>query len=111
VEVALHDAQSVKALAQWEGEVGESTPERLTKRLRTVKREEQTALSLQEFTWLDRFGKKPAGSEAIAMSAGDEKGRSRCLSNRLREWKNCVVTLWMMSQFSHLQGGVQTFVI
>jgi hypothetical protein len=28
-----------------------------------------------------------------------------------REWKNCVVTLWVMSQFSHLQGVVQTFVI
>jgi hypothetical protein len=28
-----------------------------------------------------------------------------------REWKNCVVTFWVMSQFSHLQGVVQTFVI
>ena len=28
-----------------------------------------------------------------------------------REWKNGVVTFWVMSQFSHLQGVVQTFVI
>jgi hypothetical protein len=28
-----------------------------------------------------------------------------------RECKNCVVTFWVMSQFSHLQGVVQTFVI
>jgi hypothetical protein len=28
-----------------------------------------------------------------------------------REWKNGVVTLWVMSPFSHLQGVVQTFVI
>jgi hypothetical protein len=28
-----------------------------------------------------------------------------------RECKNGVVTLWVMSQFSHLQGIVQTFVI
>jgi hypothetical protein len=27
-----------------------------------------------------------------------------------REWKNGVVTLRVMSQFSHLQGVVQTFV-
>ena len=28
-----------------------------------------------------------------------------------RECNNCVVTFWVMSQFSHLQGVVQTFVI
>jgi hypothetical protein len=28
-----------------------------------------------------------------------------------REWKICVVTFWVMSQFSHLQEVVQTFVI
>jgi hypothetical protein len=28
-----------------------------------------------------------------------------------RECKNCVVTFWVMSQFSHLQGVVQIFVI
>jgi hypothetical protein len=28
-----------------------------------------------------------------------------------RECKNCMVTFWVMSQFSHLQGVVQTFVI
>jgi len=31
-----------------------------------------------------------------------------------REWKNCVVTFWVMSQFFHFlvhQGVVQTFVI
>jgi hypothetical protein len=28
-----------------------------------------------------------------------------------REWKNGVVTLCVMTQFSHLQGVVQTFVI
>jgi hypothetical protein len=28
-----------------------------------------------------------------------------------REWKNGVVTFCVMSQFSHLQGVVQTFVI
>jgi hypothetical protein len=28
-----------------------------------------------------------------------------------RECTNCVVTFWVMSQFSHLQGVVQTFVI
>jgi hypothetical protein len=28
-----------------------------------------------------------------------------------KEWKNCVVTFWVLSQFSHLQGVVQTFVI
>ena len=28
-----------------------------------------------------------------------------------RECTNCVVTFWVMNQFSHLQGVVQTFVI
>jgi hypothetical protein len=28
-----------------------------------------------------------------------------------REWKNGVVTFWVMSQFSHLQGVGQTVVI
>jgi hypothetical protein len=28
-----------------------------------------------------------------------------------RECKKCVVTFWVMSQFSHLQGVVQTFMI
>ena len=83
MEVALHDAQSVKTLAQWEGEGGESTQGRLTARLGAVKGEEQTALSRQEFTFFDRLGKKAVAREASSVRAGHEKGRSRCLSNRL----------------------------
>ena len=83
MEVALHDAQSVEALAQWPGELGGPCSGELSVRTESGKREEQTALSRQECTFPDRLGKKTAGSEATPVSAGHEKGRSRCLSNRL----------------------------
>jgi len=74
VEAALHDAQFVKTLAQWQGELGESTQRRLTARRGARKREEQTVLSRQEFTCLARLRKKTAGSETTPVSADHEKG-------------------------------------
>jgi hypothetical protein len=77
--------------------VGESTPGRLTGRLRTVKREEPTAWSRQNSWGLPASGRKPAVSETTTVSADHEKGRSQCLSNRLKNalfWKGPICNLF-----------------
>ncbi len=49
--------------------------------------------------------------ESMILKAAVEREKAVQAIDGHREWKNGVVTLWVMSQFSHLQGVVQTFVI
>jgi hypothetical protein len=47
----------------------------------------------------------------IILKAAVEQEKAVQAMDGHRECNNCVVTFWVMSQFPHLQGGVQTFVI
>jgi hypothetical protein len=48
---------------------------------------------------------------SIILKAAVEREKAVQSIDVHREYTNCVVTFWVMSQFSHLQGVVQTFVI
>jgi len=48
---------------------------------------------------------------AIVLKAAIDREKTVQATDVHKTWTNCVVILWVMSQFSHLQCVVQTFVI